>query len=257
MHARLAALPPVLLAACTCNAPPRIEGKVVDPWGNPVVGAEITVPGVAQPLTTDGQGAFALPMQAAVEARVTAEGWIPGSGSLKVSDTTVTAPWELTLYPEPAAPGFHLVGADAYIPLPAEPVVRLGSDLQAFQGIRSAGDVVTPADAPLAVVFHTALKLDEIARLDIELHRLAFVEEAAIGSIDGEAGVDINLWTSGGRVPVERTPLGSRANYLFTVESLPAGTYAFSTLHLLDARDPGAFDRTPPAIRKVHAFAAE
>lgn len=257
MHLRLASLPPALLAACTCNPPPTIDGRVVDPWDRPVVGAEVRVPGLAQPLTTDSSGAFVLPMQGAVEASLSAEGWIPASSAFAATDTSTSETWTVTLYPEPPTPGFHLVGAEGYVPLPAEPVVRLGSGLEAFQGIRSAGDAIARADAPLSVVFHTALKLDEIARLDIELHRLQFIEEAAIGSIDGDAGVDINLWTSGGRVPMTRTPLGSRANYLFTVDTLAAGTYAFSTLQLLDAREPAAFDRTPPAIRKVHAFTAE
>ncbi len=68
--------------------------------------------------------------------------------------------------------------------------------------------------------------------------------------------MDVNLWTTAGTVPFERESLpgGKADNYIFRVDGLEAGTYAFVSMGLLDAMEQEAFDKVPQKVRRIHPF---
>ncbi len=245
-------LPLSVVAGCTCGSTPAIQGTVLDPWGSPVEGATVAVEGADNPLVTDRDGTFELPMVSEAALTITADGYIRARTTVAPPDTATAFPTAIELIPTPPKPGFHAIGPESLIALDPEPVVRLGTELAAWQGIRGSGKVELPA-GDVRVVFHTPLKIEEIARLDIEVHELEFIEETQMGTVDGAAGVDVDLFVSKAEKPVTRTPLDGR-NHLYTVKDLTTGAWAFSTLDLLNASNPAAWDRTPPPIRSVHPF---
>lgn len=244
------------LAACTCSETPMITGEVVDLWGNPVEGMQVAIKEIEPSFTTARNGTFALPMMPTATVTLTRDGYLPRTVTLEPPD--LQAPFQQTIevIPKPESPGYYIVGEAGFLPLAAEPVVRTGTDLQTWQGIRSSGDVSAKA-GDLRVLFHTPLKLDQVARLDIELHKLAFIEETQVGTVDGAASVNVNLWVSDGKIPVAREALSGDDFYLYKADGLAAGTYAFSSLQLLDAKNPGAYDKAPPQVRKIHPFTLE
>lgn len=244
------------LTACTCSDTPMITGEVVDLWGNPVEGLQVAVAEIEPSYTTARNGTFALPMMAKATVTLSGDGYLSRTVTIEPSGQQAPHEQRIEVVPKPDSPGYYVVGESGFLPLAAEPVVRTGTDLQTWQGIRSSGDVSTPA-GDLRVLFHTPLKLEQVARLDIELHKLTFVEDTQVGTVDGSAAVSVNLWVSDGVVPVKREALQGDDFYLFKADDLAAGTYAFASLQLLDAKNPGAYDKTPPPVRKVHPFTLE
>jgi hypothetical protein len=256
MTSRLIAISASLvLASCTCGGGPSLDGRIVDPWGHSVADVEIRINGEGQPAKTGAEGTFAIKSLKTGAYKLTAQrkGYITDAYEMMFDaendDDTVT---DLTMYPEPTSDGYHIVGPESYIRLPAEPVKRIGSEIKQFQGVESAGDVEI-AGKNFRVVFHTPLKMDQIARLDIELHRLTFIGQTEVGTVDGREEVDLNLWVSDGKVPFEREARGSDDNYLFQIEELPSGTYAFVSMNMLNPKND-AFPNIAEAVRNVHTF---
>jgi hypothetical protein len=118
--------------------------------------------------------------------------------------------------------------------------------------VKSSGGVEV-SGKELRVVFHTPLKMDQVARLDIELHKLTFVKEMEVATVEGPQKVDVNLWTDAGKVEFEREELGSDDNYVFRVDNLPSGTYAFVSMDLLNSANAG-FEALPEGVRRVNPF---
>lgn len=249
----LVALPVVFSAACTCSEPPTLEGRVVDPWEHHVDGVKVTMPGVAEPSVTDENGRFTFPLRTgAYTLKAEREGYISGQQGVNVVDPDTTAITRIQVIPEPTSAGYHIVGPESYLTLTAVTVERVGNELKQFQGIRSAGDVEIDGKN-VRVVFHTPLRMDQVARLDIELHRLTFTRTMEVATVDGKVAVDVNLWTDSGAVDFEREELGSDDNYVFKVDNLPSGTYAFVSLNLLDP-DNAKFGEIAESVRSVHPF---
>lgn len=241
-----------LLAACTCGQDPVVKGTVVDLWDVPVDGITVSLADGAK-TTSDAQGQFTLPMAASLDVGLAGQGYIPRTTTITPTSTEEDFATQLQIIPEPATAGYHLVGESSYLPVPGQPVQRVGTDLQNWQGIRSTGDVEV-SGTPLQLIFHTPLKMDEVARLDIELHRLTFVETTEIDTVEGKEEVDVNLWISAGKVKYVKAALGSDDNYSFTIDDLPSGTYAFVSMDLLNPKNPEGFSKIAPEVRKVHAF---
>lgn len=257
---RLFLLPAVVFAAaCNCGEKPALEATVTDIWGNPVEAAQVGWAEAEEDeiASTDAKGETELELGGAGEAvvEVRREGFIPHTETVTVEDPDKDVEHTFAVYPEPETDGYHLIGAEAYAPVPSEPVVRLGNELRSFHGIRSIGDVEIPKGSSVRAVFHTAdLKMDEVARLDIELHRVEFNEATDVPTVDGIERIDVNLWTSAGKVDYTRATLGSDDNYLFDLGELPSGTYAFVSMNLLDTKDPEAFSKIAAPLRRVHPF---
>ena len=132
----------ISLAACF-GEPPALNGKVVDPWNKAVDGATVALVGKkAQAKSTKG-GAFSIKNleKGKYEIKAAKDGYIPDSFEVDFDPAKTEAVETVRLIPEPTSDGYHVVGAESYLKLAAQTVTRLGTELQAFQGIKSAGDV--------------------------------------------------------------------------------------------------------------------
>jgi hypothetical protein len=242
-----------LASACTCSEPATLQGRVVDLWEKPVPAATVTMPGAEGPAKSDDKGHYAFPIKAG-RFKVTAEkeGFITRSQDVDVTDASKDTIANVRIIPEPATEGYHVVGPESYLPLAPESVLRLGNELQAFQGVKSSGSVEVDGKA-FRVVYHTNLKMEKVAQLDIELHRLTFTHEMEVATVDGAQKVDVNLWVDAGKVEFQREELDAH-NYVFRADNLPSGTYAFVSVDLLDPKN-AQFEQLPEGVRRVHPFA--
>jgi hypothetical protein len=246
----------VSLMACF-GEPPSLDGNIVDPWEKPVSGAAITVGETQGTAKSLDDGSFSIKDLKPGSHKISAkkEGYIPDSWDVDFNpdaDETKKAN-KLVLIPEPDSDGYHAVGPKGYLKLAAQTVTRSGTDLQTYQGIKSIGEAELSGEQ-LRLVFHTPLRMDELARLDIELHKLEFISEVEIDSVDGPTEVDVNLWTSAGKVDFQQETHGSDDNYIFRVNDLPSGSYAFVNMDLLNSEDSSRFEKIAEPLRKVHAF---
>jgi len=243
----------LMLLATACGEDPTLEGVVVDPWGEPVAGAEVTASGIEAQAKADGKGEFKLPFKkGSIEFEASREGYISRSASIEATTDEETDAVAIKLIPEPETDGYHAVGAESFVKLAPQPVIKLGNELKSYHGIRSAGDLEFDGKA-FRVVFHTPLKMDQVARLDIEIHKLDFVESTEVGTVDGVEEVDLHMWIDGGEVEYEKEQAGSDDNYIFRADELPSGTYAFVSMGLLDATSD-SFEKMPAEVRVVHPF---
>ncbi len=244
---------PLLLASCLCSEPPMLQGRVVDPWNHPVEAVSVEGPGKDAKAMTDDKGHFALPLPLGKFTLLAKrEGYITARREFEVKEENASEIRSIRIIPEPGSDGYHVVGPESYLQLQPSAVTRVGNELQSFQGVKSSGDVEVDGKE-LRVVFHTPLKMDQVARLDIELHKLTFVKEMEVATVEGAQKVDVNLWTDAGKVDFQREELGSDDNYVFRMDNLPSGTYAFVSMNLLDTRNP-QFDTLPEGVRNVHPF---
>jgi len=245
--------PLLLLAACT--AEPHIEGRVLDVWDHPVEGATVVMEGVSERPLTDELGRFELPVVAGThKVKAGREGYIQDHEDVEIVDGQPPPPLTFHLYKSPEEAGFYVIGIDDYIRLEPQPVVQFGSDLQVIHGLREIGEQETDGST-LRVLFHTPLKMDQVMRLGLQLHRLEYTRSARmVGTIDMQ-DVDVNLWTSVEDVDTEVTPLRSRNDYLIESKTpVKGGAYAFDTQNLLDGKDANAFDEIPEPLRVAYAM---
>ncbi len=245
------------IVACQCGEKPQLEGHVVDLWGQPVKGINVQMSGFDKSTTSNGKGAFTFPLMSGEHTlKATGEGYIPGEQAITVKSVDAPMKANIRVIPEPETDGFHIVGPDSYLKIPPQQVLRQGNDLKTYQGIQSVGEVEV-GGKELRVVFHTPLKMDQVARLGIELHKLSFTEKSEVATVDGEEEVALNLWQSAGKIPLEREELGSDDNYVYRVDDLPSGSYAFVSMKLLDPVNASAFDKVPANVRRIHSFTVE
>lgn len=254
---RAAAVPlalSVLVAGCTCSEPAQLQGTVLDPWDNPVAGASVSTEWLDEPIVTSNKGTFSLPLVEGTQSlEITRDGFIANTHEIEVPSVDASIATTARLIPEPEIEGFHLIGPSSYLKLKGVPVSRTSDGMATVHGIPTAGDVEVSAGR-VRGVYHTSLKLDEVHRLTIELHRLAYRDAAEVVTVDGRQKVDVNLWTTDGKVDIDRALLGSERNWMYQTDDLPPGTYAFVSRNLLDPTDQQAFDKTASAARMVHPF---
>ena len=254
VYLRVASLLTILgLNACASSS--RIDGEVVDIWGHPIEGVTVILSGVDERPTTDSKGRFHLP-EAVGELKLKAgkEGYIQEHLDLQIEEGEKFESLRIELYPQPEKVGFYLVGEEAYEHIEPRSVHHKGNELKDFQGLQEIGERVS-ADTDLRVVFHTDLSLDQVMRLNFELHRLSYLNEVEVpGPLDMER-VRINLWRSEGRVDIDIAPMHSRSDYLFSGgTALDAGPYAFNTQGLLNPRDAETFMAIPEPLRVAFPF---
>ncbi|MGH9458742.1 MAG: tetratricopeptide repeat protein [Thermoanaerobaculia bacterium] len=100
----LAALCLTLLCAPLAFAQARVQGVVLDEEGKPIEGAVVTLqnpeaPDVVKPIKTrkNGKWAALLPMGGAWNIDIEKEGYVPGRGSMQISEVGRTPPLEIVL----------------------------------------------------------------------------------------------------------------------------------------------------------------
>ncbi|MEQ1568618.1 MAG: carboxypeptidase-like regulatory domain-containing protein [Myxococcota bacterium] len=245
----------LLMLSVGCGSTERIEGKVVDVWGNPISGATVMVVGGSERPMTDANGRYAIARaDGRMEMKAGCKGYIQEHRELVVEpgDRQPQGPL-FELYPKPEAAGFYVVGTGRYAELEAQPVKFVGNALQQFRGIADHGEVTVESGRP-RIVFHTDLREDEILRLGLELHQLKYAAQETIPGPVGTAEITVNLWVDGGKRGVDLVPLRSKTDYLLTpTEVLEPGTYVLETQGLLSG-SPEAFAQIPEELRLVFPF---
>ncbi len=253
------ALIPLILALQACGGGPELITEVVDPWGNPVSGVQVSISGTEKTLKTSGKGQVSVPLEAgSFRIKATKDEWIGQNAMTKVESTDGSVTTQITIAPQPPGKGYFLLGEDDYVPLRGEPIVRMGTDLRNFQGLRKIGDIEVELedDRPFQVVFHSDLRRDQLGRLNIELHELTYQDEAQVLTVEGEQDVDLNLWVSSKQIDLDKQHL-SGGTWLFSAEKLQPGTYAFVTDDLFEDMTQVSFESHPKQARKAYPFVVE
>lgn len=249
-------LPVLALAALVaCSSPTKVQGQVVDIWGNPLRGVTLKRDGSADRPVSDGSGFFTFAAkQGTYTVKAGKQGYIQQDLEVTVNaEGQAEGPLVFELTPVPAQKGFHLVGSSDYELLAPMPVKAVGNDLRSLYGMQDIGEVsVDKRDT--TIVYHTDLRLDQVMRLGLELHKLAFVHEAELtGALTTQ--VKLNLWTHDATLPLTIEPMRSRTDYALTTEQpLEPGAYALTTNDLLDPVDDDAFRRIAKPLRVAFPF---
>lgn len=250
---------PLLLVpfVAACSGEPTLQGMVVDVWGNPVEGATVVVEGLPERPLTDSAGLFEVPMPPAGPLRLKAgrEGYVQEHLEFTIpEDTAQLHRPVIELFPKPDDPGFYVVGISEYERLDAAAVQQVSNPVETVRGVVGSGPAAA-VGPHLRVLFHTPLKMDQVMRLNVQLHELALRNRMDMAGPLGMVPVDINLYTSVRRVPVEIRPLRSRHDYLIVSKiDLEPGLYAFDTQGLLTATQAEMFNQVPEPLRVSYPF---
>jgi hypothetical protein len=256
----LTRLAPLLAASLVaCSDPPTVEGTVTDIWGKPVAEAKVTISGEPSHGSTDAAGHFLMELSSLGAKSISAgkEKYINAEVKLTVDDDDETPAEKaaIQLYPEPEKHGFYGVGRQKYVELPAQPIGTVGTEIRAYTGLKSVGDSLIPKDAPARFLYSSELRKEEIARLDLKLHRLEFVDSPLVPGALGEQPVKVALWIAKDTVAFDLKGMPSPDDYLITTrEPLAPGVYAFNIGGLLSSSDVHALDSLPREMREAWAF---
>ncbi len=245
----------LLLAACSSQR--MLEGRVQDVWGQPVSDATVVIEGVVERFHADDHGRFSIPTEAPVKrAMAGKEGYIKEVSDLpEIDEKADYSPLTFTLYPEPEKPGFYAIGPTAYIAVPAQRIRMVATELRHFAGIREIPDQALAAARPAKFVFTSMLRPSELARMNLHLSKLAFVNHAAIKGVLGPTEATVNLWISDSEVPFDLESLPSRDDYLITTRAaLDPGVYAFHAQDVLNEEDERVLMNLPKEMQVAFPF---
>jgi hypothetical protein len=245
---------PFVLWLCACSEEPRLQGVVLDIWDNPVAGATVVMDDLPERPLTDRNGKFNLP-------------FIPGKHRLKAGHQAYVQEHQEVVVPEgpeaservlfrlyrkPERAGFYVVSTADYVHLEPQHVVQKGGDVELVRGIERVGDAYVE-NKKLKVLFHTPLKTDQVHRLGLRLHRLAYLPSIEMTGPTEREQVPVRLYVSDAEVPIQITPLRSRHDYLIeTKDPVDVGEYALDHQDLLAGRDREAFQEIPEPVRKAY-----
>lgn len=248
----------VCLAWMGCGGP-TLEGTVKDPWDHKLADVTVVVEGVAEQMSTDENGKFEVETEpgATLNLIAGAEGYIKTTSTVRIprSDNADLPTPELVLYPDPEQPGFYAVDAEGYARLDEQPVRSVGTDLSSFTGVPDVGPHALPTQEQLRVVFATNLRRADIARLDLRLTRIGFVDKRPIKDVYGDNSVTVNLWVPEEDVAFDITGLASATDYLITSRApLTPGAYAFHIQGVLTDPDVHHLERLPREMRVAYPF---
>lgn len=240
-----------------CEDPQTHKGRVTDRWGTPLSDVTIAIDGETTQIQSNNGGSFALPTATlAMRIRAGKDGYIHRMVTVPgyTGDETPN-PVGIQLYPDPGNPGFYAVKSTKYAAVNARVVKTVGTDLRAVNGMPDVGEVRLRHEKPLEFVFSTEARRSELKQLDLQLHRLKFVEQEAVPGVLGAQDVKINLWVADQVVSFDLTGLATDDDYvIMTREKLSPGMYAFHTQGTLTSKDPTALDKLPKEMRVAYPF---
>lgn len=258
--ARLLLFAATAVGVIGCGSDPTLTGKVSDVWSKPVAGASVTIEGVKELATTGADGTFELPQLTGKKRfKAGAEGYVHVQETIVFpegeGDKVVQPDVQLTLYPAPETSGFHLVNTQQYSKLEGQTIDTTGTELHAYTGIASPGDVKVGVKQRQRVIYRVEHEPHEIAQMGLELHRMEFVPESPVPGPEGEETVKINRFIAKEAVEFDLKQLASDDCYLIVTRAgLEPGYYAFHSEGLLTSNDVDALDKTPEKLRKAYPF---
>jgi hypothetical protein len=240
-----------------CTKEPTLDGQVTDIWGVAVPEATVILDGVPVRATTDGHGYFSLPLRAGTNTlRVGKEGFVQEEVTVEVVAGEDPPSPIVELYPRPGEHGFYAVSQSSYTRLEPVEVHVLGSELDSVAGVEQVKTRVNRL--PLEVIFDTQLRLDEIDRISLRLHKLEYVETVELPGAFGPQIVDAKLYVARDEIGLNVTPMKSRHAYQVLPErELEEGLYALHIFDVLDPRKVSDLDRVSRSQRVAWAFSIE
>lgn len=243
-----------------CGGTPQVKVLVTDVWNAPIEGATVIREGLTEHFVTTADGSAMVPVEAGtLHVKAGRDGYIPELASLVVAEEQEDfPPLRIKLYPEPESPGFYAVGNKGYLPLNAQPIEAMGSEMTNYHGVRGSPTAVVPVrDGGMTFVFTTALSKEEIRRQDLTLSSLKYLDEAEVVGLFGPTAVDIDLWVADRDMRYDVDGLQSRDDYLITIQpALETGVYAFHGQDILDPRSARSLDKLPEELRVAWMFKA-
>jgi hypothetical protein len=242
-----------------CKDAPEINLKVLDVWGKPVATASIIQEGVSGMQKSDMNGALQLQVTEPGPVRLQAgtDGFIKDYITVDVEadqDDPVNA--TITLYPAPNEPGFYAIGDHSYLPLVAQPVKSIATEITRYHGIQDVSrDGLAANKKNQRFVYYALLRDWEIRRLGLGLAKLKFEESAEVTGLLGPTTVDLNMWVADTDAGMDMKGLWAMDHYLITSEApLEAGVYAFHAQSILNSRESDALDKLPKELQVVYPF---
>ncbi len=249
-----------LLLAAGCSSGEKLNGQVVDVFGQPVGGATIAIKGQTEHILADSRGNFSMDIERGQALTLMAgkEGFVRDKVEIELpeADEGEVPRANFTLFPEPEEPGFYGMGYRELDPLPKSEIHELGSELEVVHGLRDVKETrLAPTKDPHQFIFRTSLRKDEIARLDLKLLRLDFVEKQTLKGVTGPMESTVELWVPQEEVAFELRGMLTRDMYLLTTKSpLENGVYAFEDQGALSSREAGSLLRLSQEMRMAHVF---
>ena len=238
-----------------CSTQPLVEGTVHDIWNNPIEGAEVLMENVDQPNTTNSAGAFSFPITEGktMRFRASKEGFVPVVGETSAA-TGEGAKISLSMYPTVESNGFWLINTDKYTPLPASNVDKKGAENQHILGVYDVGSVSINQPRP-SFVFRSTLRKEQLAQIDLEIHKLTFVDSTKFNSLTGLQDVEIDLWVPETQAKFVIKDLGAQDHFLIEIsDPLPQGVYAFHSYSILNPQKNVDTSSLPKELMKVFPF---
>lgn len=247
-----------LLWLVACTETYTLTGQVKDIWGKPVMDATVVVEGVVQRYHTDSAGKFEIELDRP-PTRVLAgkDGYIKGVSAVPAvtEDVEEIAPLAFSLYPEPGQPGFYAVGPQDYIHLQAARIRVVGTELKHYAGIQDMPERAMSGNKTVDFVFSSTLRSSELARMDLHLSRLDFVDHTPVKGVLGRVDATVNLWVAAEEVPFELRSLPSKDDYLIsTRQPLKSGIYAFHAQDVLNEDDERVLMNLPKEMQVAFPF---
>ena len=244
----------VLFSACSSQH--TVSGFVVDAWDNPIANAnvKVTTSNDEHRTTTNEEGRFSLPdFTGPATMLAAAEGHIPNGGEYTVKENDVN-PLVMSLYPRPTSDGFFAIGSSGFVQIKEHQISIKGSDFEALYGFEDLNDDAVES-GKLRFIFHTDRTIEQLNRVDLNLHRLNYVETAIIEGPLRPVNIAPNMWTASEDVAIEIIPIRSKSDYLIvTKEAVPPGNYAFDTQDTLTPAKAENFERLPKEMRIAYPF---
>jgi hypothetical protein len=246
----------LLLVACSDTR--VLAGEVRDVWGNPVADATVVIEGVVERHHSDSAGRFSIDTEGPV-TRVMAgkDGYIKDIEVVPapLEEGGDLAPVHFALYPEPEQPGFYGIGPKEYIHLEARRIRVVGTELKHYAGVQDAAEQALTGGQPASFVFSSTLRSSELARMNLHLSKLEFVDHTAVKGVLGAMDATVNLWVAAEEVPFDLKALPARDAYLITTrEAVGPGMYAFHAQDVLNEEDERILMNLPKEMQVAFSF---
>ena len=226
----------IALFLFACSSQTLVQGTVQDIWNKPIEGVQVHMEKVDQSTQTKDSGTFSFPaVEGTMRFRTTKEGFITsvGESSYKKGESPTV---QISMYPTVEMNGFWMVDTEKYTPIKASGVQKKESQDQRILGLYDVGSVKTNKPKP-SFVFRTTLRKEQLQQLNLELHRLNFIDKTTFNSLTGPKEVDIDLWVPNDQAKFVIKDLGADEHFLIEVsDPLEAGVYAFHSHNVLNKK---------------------
>ena len=254
----------MLLLFIACSEPLKLEGNVIDIFGNPVSNAEVFLEGIDTPQLTKSSGNFSFSLEDVTSGKLrfrsVSEQYMTGISSFdynaeNFSKKTPPAPQvQIQMYPLIEEHGFFIVQDKAYQKLHRGDFEVKKTEIQSYHGIKNIGDLKIQSQNPY-VIFHTSVRREEIQQLDLNLNKLEFKEQVLFKTITGDQLVDIDLWLPTEKQKFTLSAMGQKNTYKIEFTDVLPGIYAFHTNGLLDTSS--SHQNLPKELQRAYIFEIE